>query len=276
MRSLVLIHGSGTLGSEIVDLKNIIDSEGNDIAVHTVPVDLVPIIGVLYWAKRRGVRDGMAEQITSIIRKVASIDRTTIVAHSYASYLLAWWLNEQRLAKLRNIVLLAPIVRRDEIAALTHIADRVVIDVVISDKIPCVAEAIRPDQYEATGSFGLRGQGAVGRGSLTTRFFAQTPHGLSGSEYLRSFPRLLFCGSGHSFHLNIDHFKENILPIVISETVPKGSITTPSLTQATVHWIRMAALGFAVFVIFIWAVWSIYPALAAILLVAVIIWRSGA
>jgi pimeloyl-ACP methyl ester carboxylesterase len=258
----------------MIDLKNTLDSEGFDLYIHIVPIRLVPLIGVLYRAKRMGVRNDMAQQIIAIIRKFSSIHRTTIVAHSYSTYLLTWWLNEQPIAKLRNIILLAPIVRRSEIAELTNIADQVVVDAVVSDKIPCIAEAIRLDKYEATGSFGTRGQVALGGGALLTRFFLESTKQLKGWKFLQTFPQRTLCGTGHSFHLNIDHFRQSVLPIAMDQLIPSGTTNVASLTQATVHRIRWTSVALIILPIMLALCWSIYAALAVIIVIAVMFFRS--
>jgi hypothetical protein len=271
-RSLLLVHGSGTLGKEMLELKDAFDNEGFNVDVRPVPIDLVPIVGVLYWAKRRKPRNEMGHQISQAVKEYASTDELSIAAHSYGTFLLTWWLRSQGTARFRNVILLASIVKRKEISALTNIADRVIVDVIVTDKVPCVAEAMRPDQSEATGSFGMRGHQAFGRGQLYDRFYSCPPEDMSFLSRLRRFPSVLFCGTGHSHHLNVLHFKDSVLKIVTEDWVPQSGETSRPLNQSTVHWIRLAAIGLALLLIATWTIWSWSGALIMLALVFVIFW----
>jgi hypothetical protein len=247
-RSLLLIHGSGTLGREMSELKNCIDEQGGDVEIILIRIPIVPVIGVLYWAKRRQVRDEMSVQIIGHIQGVLSTNEISIVAHSYSTFILAWWLQGQSTARLRNIILLASIVSARQIAALSKIADRVIIDSIVSDKIPCIAEAVRPDEYEASGSFGVRGFASTGKGQLIDRFFRSPPLSAHNRrQYIKNYVSRLLYGWGHGYHLDRDHFLENILPIVTKEQVARGLQSDQSLDQSSIHLVR--AIVIAVFLV---------------------------
>lgn len=110
---------------------------------------------VPYFADRRVYFRKIERQMNDHLPKIGADDFITIICHSYGTYLVVHWLQRMQGIRVKNLVMMASVVSRRDLAAVRNRVDRIINDVFEQDRVPAWAEALRPAHYEATGVFGF-------------------------------------------------------------------------------------------------------------------------
>jgi hypothetical protein len=221
-RVLFLIPGSKSLAQWCIDVHRTADSEQWGVDVRIVPYSPPALWQVVLWPWQLWRRRQVKRQLDRMLGELPRHAEFFVAAHSFGTDILTHWLKEHVdhmdcsifpvPQYIHGIIFISGIAKRKVVADIRNACNVLINDVAVDDSVPSWAAGLAGWRYDDIGTRGV----VTGTARAIDRYF----------------------DGDHGTLVTIEHFRSNILPIVLGDGLPPGKHAGPKISARHVSRVR--------------------------------------